>query len=156
MQIDYYRILNVSHDANLETIHSAYRALARQYHPDRNPGPAATDLSSHMVLVNEAYGCLRSTVTRQTYDRSRRIAEPLRLQIAVLGAADQLLGKVGWQQVELGGGDKVFRNGSRSVAVRFLPVLDDDQLDRWARFVGGLSRRKVACWGVVLARISQE
>lgn len=151
MQIDYYRILNVPRDSSLETIHSAYRSLARQYHPDRNAGPTATDLSRHMVLVNEAYACLRNTVSRRSYDCSQRIVEPLPLQMAVLSAADQLLGRSGWQQVDLGGGDKVFRSGSRQVAVRFLPVLDDDQLDRWTRFVGGLFRRKVADWGVVLA-----
>ena len=151
MLIDYYRVLNVRHDASAETIHSAYRALARQCHPDRNPGPVATDWSRHMVLVNEAYACLQNPASRQTYDRSRRNAEPLPLQIAVLSAADQLLGRSGWQQVEMAHGDKVFTSGSRKVAVRFRPIVDHDQLDRWARLVGGLFRRKAANWGVVLA-----
>ena len=34
---DYYQILNVSRDANAEEIKRAFRRLAMQYHPDRNP-----------------------------------------------------------------------------------------------------------------------
>ena len=151
MTPDYYRVLNVPHDASLEAIHSAYRAMALQYHPDRNSGPAADALSSHMVLVNEAYACLGNPSSRKLYDRSLRIAEPLALQTAVLGAADQILGRSGWRPVELGFGDKVFKSGSRAVAVRFVPVLDDDQLNRWVRFVGSLFARKIADWAVVLA-----
>ena len=151
MLIDYYRILSVGRDASLETIHSAYRALARQYHPDRNSGTAVTDLTRHMVLVNEAYACLQNPVSRQAYDHTQRSAEPLPLQIAVLSAADQLLERSGWQQVEMGFGDKVFSSGPRKVAVRFRPVVDGDQLDRWAQVAGSFFERKVADWAVVLA-----
>ncbi len=151
MQIDYYRILNVPHDASLETIHSAYRTLARQYHPDRNSGLGAIRLSRHMVLVNEAYACLQNPTSRHCYDRGQRSAEPLPLQLAVLGAAEQLLGRSDWQQVDLGCGDKVYRSGARRVAVRFLPILDEDQFGRWAREVGGLFKLNVADWAVILA-----
>ena len=124
MTIDYYRVLDLPRHATPEAIHTAYRALALEYHPDRNTGPAAGEVSSHMVLVNEAYACLRNASSRQTYDRKLRIAEPLALQIAVLNAADQLLRKSGWKRVEISRRDKVFQNGK--VAVRFWPTLEED------------------------------
>ena len=151
MTIDYYRVLDLPRHATPEAIHTAYRALALEYHPDRNTGPAAGELSSHMVLVNEAYACLRNASSRQTYDRKLRIAEPLALQNAVLNAADQLLRKSGWKRVEISRRDKVFQNGSMKVAVRFWPTLEEDHLENWGRFANGLFRRGVADWAVVLA-----
>ena len=40
---DYYDLLNVSRDANPETLKRAYRRLARQYHPDVNKEPGAEE-----------------------------------------------------------------------------------------------------------------
>lgn len=76
MTIDYYRVLNLPHDATLDQIHSAFRSLAREYHPDRNRGSRAGEAASHMVLINEAYTCLSDSSRRRGYDESLRIAEP--------------------------------------------------------------------------------
>lgn len=50
---DPYKILGVSPDASDEEIKKAYRALAKKYHPDRNPGDA--EAAKKMQQVNAAY-----------------------------------------------------------------------------------------------------
>ena len=50
---DPYKILGVSRDASDEEIRRAYRALAKQYHPDRNPGDA--EAAKKMQQINAAY-----------------------------------------------------------------------------------------------------
>ena len=50
---DPYKVLGVSPDASDEEIKQAYRRLAKQYHPDRNPGDAAA--AQKMQQVNAAY-----------------------------------------------------------------------------------------------------
>ena len=65
MTVDYYRILQINPDANIETIKKAYRRRALECHPDRG--------GSHeqMVLVNEAWGILSNPITRANYDAAR-------------------------------------------------------------------------------------
>ncbi len=63
---DYYEILGVPRDADENTIKSAYRKLARQYHPDVNKSP---DAEERFKEVNEAYEVLSDAEKRQAYDR---------------------------------------------------------------------------------------
>ena len=68
---DYYRILGVSEDADAETIKKAYRALAKDYHPDANPGnPRAAE---RFKEVGEANGVLADPDKRRKYDRMRKL-----------------------------------------------------------------------------------
>src|SRR5215468_10969566 len=60
---DYYRILGVDRGANDKTIKSAYRKLARKYHPDVNKGQDA-----HFKEINEAYEVLSDPEKRRRYD----------------------------------------------------------------------------------------
>ena len=53
MTQDPYKVLGVSPDASDEEIKRAYRRLAKQYHPDRNPGDAAA--AKKMQQINAAY-----------------------------------------------------------------------------------------------------
>src|SRR5260370_30034452 len=63
---DYYKTLGVSRTASEKEIKSAYRRLARQYHPDVNKDPKASD---RFKLINEAYEVLSDTKKRSKYDQ---------------------------------------------------------------------------------------
>jgi molecular chaperone DnaJ len=64
---DFYELLGVGRDADPETIKKAYRKLAMQYHPDRNPGDA--DCEHKFKEINEAYDVLKDEDKRAAYDR---------------------------------------------------------------------------------------
>ena len=64
---DYYEILRVGREADVPEIKSAYRKLALQYHPDRNPGNKEAE--EHFKEAAEAYGVLSDPDKRATYDR---------------------------------------------------------------------------------------
>jgi len=68
MPNDYYETLGVAPDASGRAIKDAYRALAFQHHPDRNPDPAAGET---MKRVNEAYAVLSNVQKRREYDALR-------------------------------------------------------------------------------------
>ena len=64
---DYYQVLNVGRDANDDEIKKAYRKLAIQFHPDKNPNNKEAE--DKFKEATEAYEVLRDPEKRQTYDR---------------------------------------------------------------------------------------
>ena len=64
---DLYKVLGVDKKASPEEIKKAYRKLARQYHPDRNPGDAKAE--ERFKQVSAAYDVLGDADKRKQYDR---------------------------------------------------------------------------------------
>jgi len=64
---DYYEVLGVARDASESDIKKAYRKLALQYHPDRNPGDAGAE--ERFKEAAEAYSVLGDGEKRARYDR---------------------------------------------------------------------------------------
>jgi curved DNA-binding protein len=116
---DYYKILGVERGADDKTIKKAFRKLAQQYHPDKNPGDKAAE--TRFKEINEAYTVLSDPDKRSKYDR--------------FGAQ--------WEQYERGGGraedfdwgrwsNVGGSNGGRSSARNMTP-------EEFEQFFGGAS-----------------
>jgi molecular chaperone DnaJ len=64
---DYYEVLGLAASASPDEVKSAYRRLARQHHPDVNPGDTAAE--ARFKEINEAYEVLSNPEKRQRYDQ---------------------------------------------------------------------------------------
>jgi molecular chaperone DnaJ len=64
---DFYETLGVSRTADADELKRAYRKLAMQYHPDRNPGDQSAE--QKFKDINEAYDVLKDEQKRAAYDR---------------------------------------------------------------------------------------
>ena len=68
---DFYKELGVSSSASAEDIKKAYRKLARDNHPDANPGNASAE--NKFKAVSEAHAVLADPAKRKEYDEARRL-----------------------------------------------------------------------------------
>src|ERR1700747_3235193 len=64
---DYYDVLGVSKSADADELKRAYRKLAMQFHPDRNPGDKTAE--QKFKDLSEAYDVLKDEQKRAAYDR---------------------------------------------------------------------------------------
>lgn len=73
MSKDYYSILGISREAGADEIKSAYRKLARKYHPDVNPGNKEAE--NKFKEINEAFSVLNDPQKKQEYDTYGSVGE---------------------------------------------------------------------------------
>lgn len=67
LDTDYYELLQVERTADERTIKTAYRRLAMECHPDRNPGCKVSE--EKFKAISQAYDCLKDPQKRAAYDR---------------------------------------------------------------------------------------
>lgn len=107
MKTDFYQLLGVPKDATADAIKKAYRKLALQYHPDRNPGDKAAE--DKFKQISEAYAVLSDAEKRKRYDAfgsAEQFGQNVNMDDIMQGVDwDDLLGQFGLR----GGGWGPFR-----------------------------------------------
>lgn len=64
--VDYYKMLQVHHEADREIVNAAYRCISRMFHPDVNDSKAATE---QMKIINAAYSIIGNPERRKAYHK---------------------------------------------------------------------------------------
>ncbi|GAA4168376.1 DnaJ C-terminal domain-containing protein [Gryllotalpicola koreensis] len=82
---DFYKTLGVSKDVSDAELKKTYRKLARQYHPDSNPGDAAAE--ARFKEISEAYSVLSDKEQRAEYDQIRAMGSGARFTAPGSGGA---------------------------------------------------------------------
>ncbi|QKS12511.1 DnaJ domain-containing protein [Curtobacterium sp. Csp1] len=106
---DFYKVLGVDKTASDAELKKTYRKLARQYHPDSNPGDAAAE--SRFKEISEAYSVLSDKEQRAEYDQVRAMGSGARFTAGGPGAQGGfedvfggMFGQQGGQRVRFGQG----------------------------------------------------
>ena len=81
---DFYKVLGVSKDVSEAELKKTYRKLARQYHPDSNPGDAKAE--ARFKEISEAYSVLSDKEQRAEYDQLRAMGSGARFTAGGNGA----------------------------------------------------------------------
>ena len=136
MGVDYYVVLQITPAATFTEVHKAYRTLAMQYHPDRNPAPQA---GSTMATINEAYAVLSDPARRRKYDQERVPAGPSDVAGPILRAAQETLLKQGWIVAQSNDTSVLLEQGFRVVRVSFAARADNGLLKKIGRQFAGFS-----------------
>ncbi|MEO8025417.1 MAG: DnaJ domain-containing protein [Bryobacteraceae bacterium] len=120
--VDHYEILQLSPNADLETIHRVFRVLAQRYHPD-NPESGNSELFAQAM---DAYQLLSDPARRAAYDVRHR--EAVQLQWKVFDQPETAVGKDGERRKRQGILSMLYRKRmaepeSASVGLREMEVL---------------------------------
>lgn len=99
---DYYAVLGVAPDADEKTIKSTYRKLARQHHPDVNPGDKSAE--ERFKEIGEAYQALGDPERRRKYDELRAQYQAWQQQ----GSARRGAGGFDWGQWQAAPGERAY------------------------------------------------
>jgi molecular chaperone DnaJ len=114
LEKDYYGTLGVAKNASQQEIKKAFRGLARDSHPDNNPGDKTAE--SRFKEINEAYDTVGDEETRKEYDHARElgyfVGEPGGGQQHVR-VEDLFRGQAGSGQDVFGGFQDLFTGGRR-------------------------------------------
>lgn len=81
-ELDHYATLGLDRECSDTHIRSAYRLLAKQYHPDINPGPAA---QAQTQALNAAYEILSDPLRRKAYDAELAAAQKASVRAGAAG-----------------------------------------------------------------------
>lgn len=117
---DYYEVLGVNKESSADEIKKAYRKLAKQYHPDMNPGNSEAEIK--FKEVNEAYDVLSDSDKKAKYDAYGHAA----FDPAAGGAGGGFGGFGGFGDFDFGDIFSSFFGGSGSSSRRNAPVRGDD------------------------------
>src|SRR5690349_23555918 len=82
---DFYKVLGVKKDVSDADLKKTYRKLARQYHPDSNPGDVKAE--ARFKEISEAYSVLSDPQMRQEYDQIRAMGSGARFTPGAGGRA---------------------------------------------------------------------
>ena len=110
---DFYAVLGVKKDVSEAELKKAYRTLARQYHPDSNPGDAAAE--ARFKEISEAHSVLSDPAQRAEYDQVRAMGSGARFTAGgAPGGFDDVFGGMfgagqrGGQRTAPGGFEDIF------------------------------------------------
>lgn len=97
-QIDYYAVLGIERDADLQQIKAAYRSKSKENHPDRGGDP------DKFVEINDAYSVLRDPESRKYYDEfgSNPNDDPRLFMQSVVGTMSTLFDMMMEQSIQIG------------------------------------------------------
>ncbi|ROP65149.1 molecular chaperone DnaJ [Curtobacterium sp. PhB130] len=106
---DFYKVLGVSKDASDAELKKTYRKLARQFHPDSNPGDTAAE--NRFKEISEAYSVLSDKEQRAEYDQVRAMGSGARFTAGGAGQGGGFEDVFGGMFGQQGGGGQRVRFG---------------------------------------------